>query len=79
MGFGLYAGLCGVVCWQVRGEGGDLREEMEERGEACIVTAGALVLLPAVGAVQLCAVTSHLTANVAAIPLLWVVPLAIIR
>ncbi len=34
-------------------------------------------LLPAVGAVQLCAVTSHLTANVAAIPLLWVVPLAV--
>lgn len=32
-------------------------------------------VLPAVGAAQLCAVTSHLTQNVAAIPLLWVVPL----
>jgi hypothetical protein len=32
-------------------------------------------MLPAVGATQLCAVTSHLTQNVAAIPLLWVVPL----
>jgi hypothetical protein len=32
-------------------------------------------VLPTVGAAQLCAVTSHLTQNVAAIPLLWVVPL----
>lgn len=34
-------------------------------------------LLPAVAAMQLCAVTSHLTQNVAAIPLLWVLPLAV--
>jgi len=34
-------------------------------------------VLPAVGAAQLCAVTSHLTQNVAAIPLLWVVPLGV--
>ncbi len=33
--------------------------------------------LSAAGAMQLCAVTSHLTVNVAAIPLLWVVPLAV--
>ena len=32
--------------------------------------------LSAAAAMQLCAVTSHLTVNVAAIPLLWVVPLA---
>lgn len=34
-------------------------------------------LLPGVGAMQLCAVTEHLTQNIAAIPLLWVVPLAV--
>ncbi len=34
-------------------------------------------LLPLGGALQLCAVTSHLTQNIAAIPLLWVVPLAV--
>ena len=35
------------------------------------------LLLSAVGTLQLCAVTSHLTENVAALPLLWVVPLSI--
>ena len=33
--------------------------------------------LSAAAAMQLCAVTSHLTVNVAAIPLLWVVPLTV--
>lgn len=33
--------------------------------------------LSAAGALQLCAVTGHLTQNVAAIPLLWVLPLAV--
>jgi len=33
--------------------------------------------LSAAGAMQLCAVTSHLTENVAALPLLWVIPLAV--
>jgi hypothetical protein len=34
-------------------------------------------LLPMGGAMQLCAVTSHLIANIAAIPLLWILPLAV--
>ena len=34
-------------------------------------------LLPMAAAMQLSAVTSHLTANIAAIPLLWIVPLAV--
>ena len=34
------------------------------------------LLLPLVGAMQLSAVTEHMTANVAAIPLLWILPLA---
>jgi hypothetical protein len=34
------------------------------------------VLLPMGAAMQLCAVTSYLTANIAAIPLLWILPLA---
>jgi hypothetical protein len=34
------------------------------------------VLLPACGSMLLCAVTNHLGENIAAIPLLWVVPLA---
>ncbi len=39
--------------------------------------AGLWLLLSAAGALQLCAVTSHLTENVAALPLLWVVPLGV--
>lgn len=35
------------------------------------------VLLPLVASLQLSAVTAHLTANVAAIPLLWILPLAV--
>jgi hypothetical protein len=35
------------------------------------------VLLPMGAAMQLCAVTSYITANLAAIPLLWVLPLAV--
>jgi hypothetical protein len=34
------------------------------------------LLLPMVAAMQLCAVTGYLTANIAAIPLLWILPLA---
>ena len=34
------------------------------------------VLLPAAGSLMLCDMTSHLSQNVAAIPLLWIVPLA---
>lgn len=35
------------------------------------------ILLPMGAAMQLCSVTSYLTANVAAIPLLWILPLAV--
>lgn len=35
------------------------------------------VLLPLVASLQLSSVTAHLTANVAAIPLLWILPLAV--
>lgn len=35
------------------------------------------LLLPMGAAIQLCAITSYLTANVAAIPLLWVLPLGV--
>ena len=35
------------------------------------------ILLPMGAAMQLCAVTSYLTANIAAIPLLWILPLGV--
>jgi hypothetical protein len=35
------------------------------------------VLLPAASSLMLCSITSHLSQNIAAIPLLWIVPLAV--
>ncbi len=57
-----------------RGAGVELRgEDRGGRGSRWWLWFG----LSAAAAMQLCAVTSHLTVNVAAIPLLWVVPLAV--
>jgi len=42
-----------------------------------ILTRTLWILLPASGSMLLCAVTNHLGANIAAIPLLWIIPLAV--
>ena len=76
-GFFLYAVLCG---WLTLGTlkdhaSADLTlgtgepAAFEKRSHALCF------LLSVAGAIQLCAVTAHLTENVAALPLLWVVPL----
>ncbi|HEX8926917.1 MAG TPA: fused MFS/spermidine synthase, partial [Terriglobales bacterium] len=44
---------------------------------ATLVAKALWVLLPMAAAMQLSAITSHLTANIAAIPLLWILPLAV--
>ncbi|HWZ50212.1 MAG TPA: fused MFS/spermidine synthase [Granulicella sp.] len=89
-GFLLYVVLCAAVTlgmW-AGSAGGDSNSQPElceagaEPDEASVGEPGrwrrALWwVLPAVGAAQLSAVTSHLTQNVAAIPLLWVVPLGV--
>ena len=41
------------------------------------VHTGLSFLLGATGAIQLCTVTSHLTENISALPLLWIVPLGV--
>ena len=78
-GFVLYAVLCGVLTGGCGLGAVDLRGAIVKAPTAETSRAEWVLwfLLPAVGAVQLCAVTSHLTQNVAAIPLLWVVPLAV--
>lgn len=79
-GFAVYTVLCGwLMVRQIAVEHAD--EVLEGRREAGCGRGDARrvwlpLLLSAVGAVQLCAVTSHLTENVAALPLLWVIPLA---
>jgi spermidine synthase len=77
-GFGLYAIVCAVIAWRMRG--GEAAAAKPESGSQVWSTERAKMLwflLPAGGAIQLCAVTSHLSQNIAAIPLLWVLPLGV--
>ena len=80
-GFAVFAVLSGMLAWRARGAAPNLQSP-----EATDVDNGAptpfahkllWVLLPMGAAMQLSAVTSYLTANVAAIPLLWVLPLGV--
>ncbi len=75
-GFALYALACAALAWRVRGR--DAEPEPAAARERASLRAKLLwFLLPAGGAIQLCAVTSHLSQNIAAIPLLWVLPLGV--
>jgi hypothetical protein len=81
-GFVVYAALCGVLTarmhgWEASPSGAAVREEVETEERVSRGRRLLWIVLPAVGAAQLAAVTSHLTQNVAAIPLLWVVPLGV--
>ena len=79
-GFGVYAVLCAVIAWRVRSVAPALEGEAESAGaEPCSSARSRLLwfLLPAGASIQLCAVTSHLSQNIAAIPLLWVLPLGV--
>ncbi len=77
-GFGVYAVVCACIAWRVRGTGVRRQEAGVGRQERSSGRARLLwFLLPAGAAMQLCAVTSHLSQNIAAIPLLWVLPLGV--
>ncbi len=77
-GFVLFAVLCGAIAWQGRGRGVASVEPLEV--EAAVYSLAPEVLWFALamgGGMLLTAVTSHMSANVAAIPLLWLPPLAL--
>ncbi len=79
-GFALYAALCAGLAWRMRSTVALLEPEvpMAEASPRSAMRARILwFLLPAVAAMQLCAVTSHISQNIAAIPLLWILPLAV--
>lgn len=80
-GFALYAFLSLIVQLRIRGMGRPASPAPvtpTETGTPASRRAKLLwFLLPAVAAMQLCAVTSHLSQNIAAIPLLWVLPLGV--
>jgi hypothetical protein len=81
IGFLVYLVLCLSVAWRTPKtpkETPEAREENEFVATSVSPKHWLLwFLLPAAASVQLCAVTSFLSQNIAAIPLLWVVPLAV--
>jgi hypothetical protein len=80
-GFAMFALLSGILTWKTQRS--TLHDEhvevQDESGVAPAPLAHKIlwVLLPMGAAMQLAAVTSYLTANIAAIPLLWILPLAV--
>jgi hypothetical protein len=77
--FALFSLMCGAIHWRRRSlfevplnQSANVDQEPPPR-----VTDRVLwVLLPACGSLLLCAVTNYLSQNVAAVPLLWIVPLS---
>jgi hypothetical protein len=76
--YGVFVLLCGTVAWQTGGELDVARaaeiDDAQRPGASHYVL---WLLLPACSSALLLAITSHLSQNVAAIPLLWVVPLSV--
>ncbi|WP_263382392.1 fused MFS/spermidine synthase [Granulicella arctica] len=77
--FLLYAVLSAILSLSLK-DGGAPLEDIEASAEPAAASLQSKVLwflLPMAAALQLSAVTSHLTSNIAAIPLLWMMPLAV--
>ncbi len=77
-GFALFAVCCAWCGWQARNA--PLSTEADDAPPAPEPSASSQLLwmaLPACGAALLVATTAHLTQNIAPVPLLWVLPLAI--
>jgi hypothetical protein len=76
-GFAIFAVACGWLAWRKRGKiAGGPAAAVPEAGST-LGRRALWVLLPAASSLMLCATTSHLSQNIAAIPLLWIVPLAV--
>jgi hypothetical protein len=80
-GFAVFALVSGILTWKTRSATQSSPASNQEQ-EAEIPPAPVLhkllwLFLPMAASMQLSAVTSHLTENIAAIPLLWILPLAV--
>lgn len=74
-GYLLFCFACGGIAWSIRSY--PRLAALPPQGSSSPIRQRILwLVLPACGCMLLCAITSHLTQNIAAIPLLWVVPLA---
>jgi hypothetical protein len=82
VGFVFFAVICGAIAWQRRRRA-PLRDAVEpaaqppEQSVTPLSTPGFWFVLAMGGGMMLTAVTSHMSANIAAIPLLWLPPLAL--
>jgi hypothetical protein len=77
-GFVVFAILSAILTWKTRTNCVVTADLTQEVGPATPLSKKLLwIALPMAGSMQLSAVTSHLTANVAAIPLLWILPLGV--
>ncbi|MBF5042424.1 hypothetical protein FGE12_08430 [Aggregicoccus sp. 17bor-14] len=81
-GYAVFAVVCGLIAWDARRGGEAAPSPPEEHEAAAQAPAGPgrrllWVALSACTSGLLLAVTAHLTQNVAPIPFLWVVPLAL--
>ena len=79
IGFMVYAVLCAILSRQVPATSPVTPQESSDTAAppASTATRWLWFLLPMAAAMQLSAVTSHITSNIAAIPLLWILPLAV--
>jgi len=77
-GFLIFAILSAVLTWQTRtSTAASAALTLETAPPTPLFKKLLWIALPMAASMQLSAVTSHLTANVAAIPLLWILPLAV--
>src|SRR3984885_9329621 len=76
-GFLVYAILCAVIASSGKAEDAEPAMAGPERDASPVFKKWLWFLLPMAAAMQLSAVTAHLTVNIAAIPLLWMLPLAV--
>lgn len=76
-GFFVFAGLSWLILQNQRSTAVRFIEEVDTADPAPVSHRWLWFLLPMAAAMQLSAVTEHLTINIAAIPLLWVLPLAV--
>jgi len=77
LGFFVYAALCAVLTQKAARAADKPAVPEEETPSASTSGRWLWFLLPMAAAMQLSAVTAHLTVNIAAIPLLWMLPLAV--
>src|SRR5581483_966984 len=76
--FGLVSGALAVTVRKSTLPAASTSTDPAEEGEAASSLQKLLwILLPMGAAMQLCAVTGYLTANIAAIPMLWILPLGV--